>query len=154
MAWFRWSRVLGIVLLGVAVAAVLLVRASDEPRPWSTEQAADEYVAMAAPMTADLDALAALGSDATIEDWVAVCRRLTTSTAAYIEALDGGAWDPALRPFVDGAIATARSIRGWFVECTTATSMEALDDLGPISARIEDENATANLREQLGLSPT
>ena len=97
MAWFRWSRVLGIVLLGVAVAAVLLVRASDEPRPWSTEQAADEYVAMAAPMTADLDALAALGSDATITDWVAVCRRLTTSTAAYIEALDGGAWDPALR---------------------------------------------------------
>jgi len=149
------TRLAGVGLVVVAVAGVVAVRAHDSgPQPWSTPEAAHHFLAMSAPLDRDRARLAALPATATITDWVAVCRSLSTSNAAYLTDLEHGSWDPALRQYVDAVVEGARATQAWYDQCRRTSTMDGLDALGPLSARLPDVNATANLREQLGLSPT
>ena len=145
----RWS---ARTPIGPALASLLLVAAcSSGPPVWSRDEAARHYVAMSAPVSGDLSVLASLSPDASVEDWVRVCRRLVTSNGGFIAALRAGRWDPSVRPFVDDVVTGATGTQTWYEDCAGLTSIGQLDTLGKISARNTKPNATSNLREQLRL---
>ena len=151
----RWARLAALGLIVGAIAAVVVIRMQPSgPQQWTQEEAARQLQQMAEPVSRDLSTLAALPATATVSDWVSACRSLSTSNAAYLTALENGRWDPAVQPYVDKVIEGVRGTQGWYDQCRRTSSLAGIDALGPISARIPDANATANLREQLGLSPT